>query len=464
MIIWQTKVERKGGSAQNMKAVWMICIMAIVFEWLPNEHDAFSQEKSVSSVSTDMHGSMDFKACVRLALEQSPYFTQNALEIDVRRLDESDSQWAFVPSLTLHTHRYVGLKKLDEDGEEEEIDDITHNFGFSEYDPFRIYYIMKASGMATEIAVLAHQKRIADGIYDMAGKFLDLDTLSQIADCQDKILARYREKSAFIQESQKAGTATNIEVQLVEQQLAVARAEVDYLSAKKSAIMEGLRQFLGLGSAQRLDVNFSEIRGQILGHFDPVATGLEQARLHSFELNIREFKEKLQGYRISQAYAKFVPKFSMGINKTDATQAVMPDEYYFSVRGRLNLWNGFKDVNDISRQKMILRQYKSETRLVEARLNTKWKTAKMALSEAETAMKLSRLNEEMLMLKERQSEIFYNSNREPLSTLLNQRIARLEAQKKSLQKTQEHDQNVLEIRHLSGDLFNSFINAAPWKE
>ena len=115
MIIWQTKVERKGGSAQNMKAVWMICIMAIVFEWLPNEHDAFSQEKSVSSVSTDMHGAMDFKACVNLALEQSPYFTENALEIDVRRLDESDSQWAFVPSLTLRTHRYVGLKKFDED-------------------------------------------------------------------------------------------------------------------------------------------------------------------------------------------------------------------------------------------------------------------------------------------------------------------------------------------------------------
>ena len=90
----------------------MICTVAIAFDWLPlNDHYAFTQEKSVSSVSTEMTGPMDFKTFVRLALERSPHFVGNALEIDVRRLDESDSRWAFIPSLSMYASRLVGLKK-----------------------------------------------------------------------------------------------------------------------------------------------------------------------------------------------------------------------------------------------------------------------------------------------------------------------------------------------------------------
>ena len=91
-------------------------MMAIVFEGLPfSDHHAFAQDESVSSVSTDTPGSMDFNACIRLALEQSPYFKESTLEIDVRRLDESECRWSFIPSLTMVTTSYVGLED-DVDG------------------------------------------------------------------------------------------------------------------------------------------------------------------------------------------------------------------------------------------------------------------------------------------------------------------------------------------------------------
>ncbi len=456
MAIWRTMTDRKGGSIRRIKTIFMVCMMGIVFEGPPlNDYCAFSQEEGGTSVSTGKFGSMDFNDCIKLALEQSPYFKENALEIDVRRLDESDSRWAFIPSLTIRTTSYMGLE--DDSG-------MKINIILSEYDPLASYLTLKASKIFTEIAILIHQKSIADGIYDMAKKFLELENLGQIAVFQEQVLDQHLENVSFFQARHKAGVVTQVEVQLAQGQLAVAKAEREYISAQQASIMEGLRQFLSLDSSQRLDANLQEIRHQALGPHAPADYSLEQAQNRSFELRIHELKNELQNYKISQAYAKFVPKLTMGVHQTTDLDATQVDDYYYSLSFRMNLWNGFKDVNDVTRQKIILNKYKNETRLVEIELNTEWQTTQRALSESEAAFKLARLNEEMLGLKVQQNEVHYSSNKKPLSALLNSRIAHLEAWKDSLKKTLEHDKKTLKIRHLSGDLFESFIKVSTTKE
>jgi len=443
----------------------MLCIMALVLEVIPfADHYAFTQEESLPAVLGDRPESMDFRACVKLALEQSPYFTENALEIEIRRLDESDSRWSFIPSVSMFTSRTVGLKKLDQYGNEENADDYTLNFSVHEYDPFKNYFTLKARKIITDITILSYQKRIENGIYDMAQKFLECETFDQLLACQEKEVLRYREKVDFFRERHKSGAETQMEVRLAQQQLLVAEAESEHISAQKSTVMEELRQFLGLEFPQRLDVNLQRIKQQVLGDLKAAAVELKQAQDHSFELKINELKNKLQGYRIYQAYAEFVPKVSMGINKTTDLNAVQPGEYYANIVTKMNLWNGFSDVNDVTRQKKILKQYKNETRLAENSLNARWQTAKQVLKETETALKLAHLKEEMAEVKERQSEILYDANKQSLSTLLDQRISRITAQKGMILKVQDHNRKILAIRYLSGDLFNTFINVAPWKE
>lgn len=456
MAIWRIMTERKGGSLRRIKTILMVCMMGIVFEGLPlNDYYAYSQEKGVTSVLKGNSGSMDFNACVKLALDQSPYFRENALEIDIRRLGESDSRWAFIPSLTIRTTSYLGLE--DSSG-------MKLNIFLSEFDPVASYLTLKASKIFTEIAILIHQKSIADGIYDMAKKFLELETLGQIVVFQEKVLDQHLENVSFFQARHKAGAVTQVEVQLAKGQLAVAQAEREYVSAQQSTIMEGLRQFLNMDSSQQLDINLQEIKHQAVGPRNPADYSLEQARNRSFELKIHELKKELQNYKISQAYARFVPKLTVGVHQTTDLDATQVDDYYYSLSFRMNLWNGFKDVNDVERQKIILNQFKNEMRLVEIELNTKWQTTQRALSESEAALKLARLNQEMLGLKERQTEMNYSSNKRFLSALLDKRIAHLEARKDSLMKSLDHDKKVLKIRHLSGDLFGSLITVSPTKE
>ena len=62
--------ERKGGSPGRIKTILMVCMMGIALEGLPlNDYYAYPQENGATSVSNDISGSMDFNACVKLALE-----------------------------------------------------------------------------------------------------------------------------------------------------------------------------------------------------------------------------------------------------------------------------------------------------------------------------------------------------------------------------------------------------------
>ena len=50
---------------------------------------------------------LTFEEAVKIALLQSPAFTKSSLDIDVGRLDETDSRYAMVPPLTFRTYYYV---------------------------------------------------------------------------------------------------------------------------------------------------------------------------------------------------------------------------------------------------------------------------------------------------------------------------------------------------------------------
>jgi outer membrane protein TolC len=314
------------------------------------------------------------------------------------------------------------------------------------------------------MAVVMHLQIISEGIRDMAQRIIELNFLDQRADCQDKVIECRREKVKFLQERYKAGVAPQMEVQIADQELAVSQAETEWIAAKRTTIMDGLYPFFGLYRPQRLDLNLQAARHQILGDFDPEKFGLEQAKTHSFELKIQDIKKRLQEYRISIAYANFIPSLTFGVKQTSPLEKPQEEDYYVKLGFQINLWNGFKDVNDVSRQKMVLRQFKSEMNNKEAEFSTEWEIARRELRKSETAMKLARSTEKLASLKKRQCEIFFHSNSQTLSKLLDSRVDLLDTRKVSLLKNQDYDLRALQIRHLSGDLFNSYVDVDHLEE
>lgn len=462
MTTWQIKAWKEGRVLLKISPFIIIGALAIIFEYPPLIEHSAAADEGMKPDSNEVAASMDFRACTKLAISQSPYLTKSSIDIDISRLNKRESLGSFIPSVTVRTIQY--LEQEDIYGNERPM---LVTFSTGAYNPLKPFLSLKASRLVTQIAILMHLQVISGGIYGLAQKFLGLDTLHKLKACQDKLAGLARQKLTFLQRLHDTGTVALLDVRIAAKELELAKARSAKIASSQSSVREFLRPFLGLEPGQRLHLNLRETRCQVLSHFDPATARLEQARTHSFELKIQELKKKIQHFNIYLAYSKFLPTVSFGVRDVDAFDSFEKEEdedYYVNIAVSFNLWNGFKEVNDVSRQKMILRRYKAEKRLKEEKVDTGWQAAKRELHEAEVALKLARSGEELARLKERQIEIRYDSNAELLPALLGSRIAHLNVQKEVLLKTRDHDLSVLKIRHLSGDLFNTYVDEASWKE
>ena len=121
------------------------------------------------------------------------------------------------------------------------------------------------------------------------------------------------------------------------------------------------------------------------------------------------------------------------------------------------LWDDFNRVRNVAKQKLVLEQYEADSELKEQDLQSKWQDARSRLKTAEAQLKVAKAQLELAKARENQVETGYHEARQPFSALINERRGRLEALKLAGLRSLEYDKVVLEIRYLSGDLYNSYV-------
>jgi outer membrane protein TolC len=402
-------------------------------------------------------GPVNFDRAVRLALVRSPFFTKSSLEIEVKRLDERDSKFDLLPPVTFRTQYYVD-QPSDVHGRPYSL-----NFISSNYNPVESYFTLQARKLLTQIAALAHMQVISEGIRKLAKMFLEMEALDQAAARQDNLIDLARQNLAFLQKRLHLGAITSLEIKVAEQELAGAQTEKEHIAYSQNRLQENVRAFIGLKAGQTLELHYKEARRQVMGAFDTAAASLEQAKARSYELKIAALKKELQNYNILLAKARLLPSFFIGAQSPDPLSSSARG-LFFSVGLEVPVWDGFKRLRNISRQKTILRQFEAETYEKEIGLTGLWQEAQESVRVADVSRKSARVQEELARLKERQSEIRYHSGGEPLSVYLDGRKVLVEAQKNSFLKNLDYDLAVIKLRQLSGDLDASYVDASSWQQ
>jgi hypothetical protein len=85
-----------------------------------------------------------------------------------------------------------------------------------------------------------------------------------------------------------------------------------------------------------------------------------------------------------RAYARFLPTLSVGVRNPDPLgDTARNQEFYAFIGVNLVIWDGYKRVNDISRQALRDRQMESRTRVEKFDLRSEWLQLKRDLRKAE---------------------------------------------------------------------------------
>ncbi|MCX5889747.1 MAG: TolC family protein [Deltaproteobacteria bacterium] len=445
---------------RGLGVILALSLVVLILGVLGSPEPTLAAEPDPVEAKIALQGSLDYDACARLAIRQSPYLTKTSVEIDIRQLDEADSRHSMVPPLTFRSYYYVdrpnqpGLNPKP----------YSLNFSMDPYNPFGSYFTLQAQKMATRMAVFGHLKVISDGLERIGKMFLNLATTKRLAGLQADLVNLSRENLVYAENRLSIGTGTSLEVRIATQELELAKSEQSRLGLSQKRTSSSLKTFLGLKPDQQVDFDLRDAHRQVTGSFDPAAATLEQAKEKSYELKLLELKKEMQGYMITVAKARIFPSILFTTQTPDPLSVTSARGLYVGLGLEVPVWDGLKRFRNVSRQKAVLKQISTEKDLKEIDLTDKWNTLQEEFRSAAANLKLAQGQEELDRLKERQGEIRYQSGTEPLPSWLAARKAILEAQKSAAARAQEYDESILNLRVFSGDLGNSYVDQNSWQK
>ena len=179
-----------------------------------------------------------FDEAAKIAITQSPYFAKSSLEIDIRRMDETDSRYGMVPPLTFRTVYYVNRPTGSGNGKPYFL-----SFSTDPYNPLGAYFTLQAQKLVTQVAILTHLQVISLGLEHVGQSYLELEALHKIAACQKDLVQVARENLTYAENRLSIGTGTSLEVKVARQQLELAVGEQESITLSHEAGFEHPEKF-----------------------------------------------------------------------------------------------------------------------------------------------------------------------------------------------------------------------------
>jgi outer membrane protein TolC len=452
-----------GPISRGLPAILAMAFLALLLGLLPAAaQPARAAEASLTDAKVAIPGLLDFDGCVRLAIQQSPYLTKSAVEIDIRRIDENDSRYTIIPPpITFRTYYYV-----DRPRQPAGLNPRPYSLSFTmdPWNPVGSYFNLQAEKVATQMAIYTHLQSISTGLERLGTMFLHLASMKTLTAMQSNLIKLCREQLTYAENRRTIGTGTSLEVQVATQELELAKNELAHLELTRKRTLSNLKTFLGLKPEQPVEFDLHDARRQVLGSFDPAAATLEQAKAGSFELKILQMKKEMQGYNVTVAKTRVLPDLLFTSQTPDPLSVTSARGLYVGLGLQVPVWDGFKRIRNISRQKALLKQVGADKDVKELDLTDKWNEIQENISGSAAGLKIAKSQEELTRLKERQAEIFYNSGTDQLPAWLEARKASLEAQKGSFTKALAYDDLILNLRQFSGDLGASYVDQKSWQK
>ena len=238
----------------------------------------------------------------------------------------------------------------------------------------------------------------------------------------------------------------------------MARLQHNKLLEGQRKIKESIRAFLAWPADRELRFDLPRSRSQILGNFETSTDPSEAFKNSSFDYKIQVLKRELQKYNITLAKTRLLPTLFMGAQTPDPLTLVQSRSLFFFVGANIPVWDGFKRLRNVNRQKIVLKQNDAEANEKEIDFKEKWRTAQDNLTDAASELQMSQSQLELAVLKAKQQEVRYHNLGEPYPVYLEGEKGVSQARKNIIMKTLDYDQARLNLRNLANDLVSTYVN------
>jgi outer membrane protein TolC len=404
-----------------------------------------SASASPTNISkTPFQGYFDFVTCVHYALVHSEAFLKNRLEIQVRSVAVKDAHAEIFPVLDIRTQVYIS--RASGTGPPLNVTVWT-----SQFNPLVALVKIRSNEILVDMAKEAHFNKIADDVGAMAKLFYQIHTLEKSIKIRRQVLALTQDKVNYGSSRNEQGTLDPIQVRLWDNNLRNARLKLRQLDKEREQRITELKALMGYPPDFHLPLDTRDAANQILGGFNGQFVTFADVQGGNLGLKIAAKKEQVQSNLVTGSYLALVPRPTLVIEQID-NQVDRTSGFNFAVGVEYSLWDGFKRVREIKRQKIIAEQLKLDRNQLSTKLYTQFTHIRGGLElsgERETVIreqaKLAELNEERALSDYKAGAITYDQ-------YVDRRIEKIEADLDAISGPQERVGDLIDLATLAGGL------------
>lgn len=306
-------------------------------------------EAGEAPLKPDTYGYFDFPTCVRYALVHSERFLKTRLEIQVKSADVKDAHAEILPSLDLQARYYVASAVQGDTGR------VNVQVYMSEFNPLLALIKIKSNGILVDLATTNHYDKIGQDIAEMGKLFVGIHFIDRTIRGNKQLAALKRNKVTFAKNRDQQGSEDPLELRAWANGLRNQELEIRSLELEREAKIAKLKALMGYYPDYELPLDTRDAINQVLGGFNGQPVSFGEIQANNLALKLVAKKEQLQSNMVTGAYVTLLPRPSIVVesiqNQVDRTSG-----FNFAVGVDYRLWDGFKRVREIKRQKMKARQ------------------------------------------------------------------------------------------------------------
>jgi outer membrane protein TolC len=364
-------------------------------------------------------------------------------------MDLKDAHAELLPTLLLITRYYITrATQTDLEGRR---GSFNVNLLMTEWNPYLALLKIKSYGILVDIAKTSHERKIVENTAGIAKLFYGISMLEKSIRAHKEIVALGQKKVGYGRSRNEQGTIDPLQLRTWENSVRGDQIQLETLKNELDEKTGQLKMLLGFPPDHHLPLDTRDAVNQILAGFNGEVVTFAEIQASNLELNILAKKEQLHSNFVTGSYVALLPRpvvlFEDVQNQVDRTSG-----FNFALGLDYTLWDGFKRVREIRRQKLKLQKTDAERRLLSQRLYSTFTNLRRGLGLAGESEAQSQEQAKLAELSEERSYMGYKSGELPYEQYLEARMRKVVAQLAAARSGQDRVISLIELATIAGGL------------
>jgi outer membrane protein TolC len=398
-----------------------------------------------AAVRSQEYGVFDFPTCLRYALVHSEEFQKSRISIQIYSEDLKDAHAEVLPTLQLITRYYLARTDADNSNR------FSVQLLMTNWDPYLALLKIKSNSILVDIGRLSHMDKISENAANVAKTFYRIHVLERLIRARRQTVALQKNKLDYAKSKQGQGGFDDLDVRAFSNQVRGEVVKLNDLERELEQRFGALKVAMGYHPDYVLPLDTRDAANQILNGFNGQGISFADIQGRNLKLKMMAKQEQAQSNSVTGAYVSLVPKpliiFESVSNQVDRTSG-----FNLGLGLDYTIWDGFRRVREIKRQKFKAEQLRIDRNMASERLYGDYKRMRSELDGSGEREGFFWEQAKVAEMGEEKALLMYKSGDLPYDQYINKRLDRVEAEINSITNLQNRVDTLIDLATIAGGL------------